>query len=170
MKILKNLIKIQEEEKKPSNNNNNIGDDLAKSIFKAQNASTNFRKQQTNHYRAEFKKDHSRTKIFENVRFPVEEPNPINEVANEEAYNLAKSFIANKGKKDALAISSINKIKIAENKTGFLLKKNRYFFQKSTRRYCKIKNRKFIYYAVGNKESCLGCIDFDSVTMTLHEV
>ena len=146
-------------------------DDLAKSIYKAQNVSTNFRKQQTDQYKAEFKKDHTRTKIFDKVKFPEPDPSLANANTNQEAYNLARSFMAaNNGKKENLGISSINKIKITENKTGFLLKKNRYFFQKSTRRYCKIKNRKFIYYNVGDKENCLGCIDFDAVTITLNEV
>lgn len=51
-----------------------------------------------------------------------------------------------------------------------MLKKNRYFFQKSTRRFCKVKNRKFLYYEVGKKDNALGCIDFDALTIYINEV
>jgi len=70
-----------------------------------------------------------------------------------------------------LAISRIdNKNKVFEKKTGYLLKKNRYFFQNWTRRFCKIKNRKFLYYNVNDLNNALGCIDFDALTITMREV
>lgn len=149
------------------NQNQVIGnEDLSKSIFKATQVSTNFRKNQTENYKSLYKNDPAKTKKFARSRFPVEN-------TEIQANNLAKSFYKNPhqpAQPNALAISRINKVKENEKIEGYLLKKNRYFFQKSTRRFCKVKNRKFLYYEVGKTDTALGCIDFDALTIFLNEV
>lgn len=152
-------------------------DDLAKSIFKASQVSTNFRKAQTNKYKNLYKNNSNQAKLLESTFFPIGEENPGNIDIHNDISKLTHSFFAaaqknsNNENKHGLVISRIDKKKvIEERKEGYLLKKNRFFFQKSRRRFCKIKNRKFLYYDTKKNNNALGCIDFDSLTISLNEV
>ena len=83
---------------------------------------------------------------------------------------MARSIFHGPKQNGGLTVSKLNKTKKNEKKEGYLLKKNRYALQGWTRRFCKIKNKKFLYYDVKNLKNALGCIDFDAVTITLEEV
>lgn len=154
----------------------NDQNDISKSIFKATQVSTNFRKQQTQNYKTLYKNDPQKAKLLDYAIFPESEREGVNTGNNHETANLVKSIHegfrgdGELGRQQNIGISMISKPKITERKQGYLMKKNRYFHQGWTRRFCKVKNRKFLYYDLKNEEHCIGCINFDAVTITLEEV
>lgn len=94
------------------------------------------------------------------------------EINDLKQHDLVKSVVETNLplKRYGLQVSCLPFKEETEKKKGFLLKKAPLGIKGWEKRYCKIKNRMFLYYMPKDKKKAVGCIDFDIIKVTLEEV